>query len=650
VGSAIKNKTSLFRHASITFQSQNTFHSINMDFEIAAQRLANDQKSALARSRASRNARAASSRASREAQEAKAKAEARLREKKLESERNAKIIDRVVQCVRRVERKLGATNVAAPSSTSSNGSVQSNSGVSGSSTNNNENKSPLLFDKHPIFAQGWKLQATSIHGEGDKIALPPSILETLTSNNNASGLDPWDSGGRNGRPLAFRIGVLDPEYTGFPASEKMKALVNNIRDDVVASEKTTLSTQQSSVSSAEPTNDNDEIMSEDSDNDDDADETSTHIEAYLDELSHRYISYTHGTVVEFTQEDGCVGLPEPIARALLQQNSHSLGRGNERHNRIPIKRTVDPASTSSLSPDNAVVKTNGDDNAMDIDATNDSPADVQSEKTPGHLAYGAFDIPDLPIEITPINCLPAGTDCTFTPTASSIKNGFYKLKDVKAVLEQSLMRTRATLSKGDVIRTWRRGVSFDLIVSILSPSEFGVVSCVNTDLNVDIGPPDEDDMADLNIKPDHVEGKQSEQSVMGQGRLLSEDTQQKQQKEVVASVRETKPKPPVDLAPEPANDKVEGVCNIQIRGRSPTGDNVTGRRRFDVDLATMNDLFQYVSFICGADPKTLRLVTRFPRRVFALSTDEEQGHVDNDATLKSVGLNQGQEMFMIEYL
>jgi len=284
-----------------------------------------------------------------------------------------------------------------------------------------------------------------------------------------------------------------------------------------------------------------------------------------------------------------VGSTDPIARALLQQSSHSLRRGKERHNRIPIKRTVDPASTSSSSPDNVANRTNGDVNTVDIDASNDSPADVQSERTPGHLANGAFDIPNLPIEITPINCLPAGTDCTFTPTASSIKNGFYKLKDVKAVLEQSLMRTRATLSKGDVIRTWRRGVSFDLIVSTLSPSEFGVVSCVNTDLNVDIGPPDEDDMADLNIKPHHVEGKESEQSVMGQG-----DTQQKQQKEVVASVHETKPKPTVDLAPEPADDKVEGVCNIQIRGRSTTGDNVTGRRRFDVDLATMNDLFQYV--------------------------------------------------------
>ena len=622
-----------------------------MDFEIAAQRLANDQKSALARSRASRNARTASSKARREASAAKAKAEARLREKKLAIERNAKIVDRVVQCVRRVERTLGATNVA---KSVVNGSMQTNGGgvVAGNSTSEHTKN---LFDNHPILlAQGWKLQATSIHGEGDKIALPPSILEALTSNN--SSLDPWGSSGRNGRPLAFRIGVLDPEYTGFPASEKMKAFVESVTEDVVvSSQQQVAAASNGQSSSAISSNDNDEIMSEDSDNDndEDAEETSTHIDAYLDELSHRYISYTHGTVVEFTQEDGCVGLPEPIARALLQQNSHSLGRirSDESLNRIPIKRTVDPASSSnsSSSPDivDGAKEDNSEGDAMDIVPTNDSPEDVaQTEKTPGHLAYGAFDIPDLPIEITPINSLPAGTDCTFTPTASSIKNGFYKLKDVKAVLEQSLMRTRATLSKGDMIRTWRRGVSFDLIVSSLSPSEFGVVSCVNTDLNVEIGNPEDDDLAELNIPPEHNSegGKESSgQSAMGQGRLLSEDTLQKQPTEVVAV--ETTPNSQVDLAPEP--DKVEGVCNIQIRGRSPTGDNVTGRRRFDVELSTMNDLFQYASYICGADPKTLRLVTRFPRRVFALSSEEEQ---DNDATLKKAGLNQGQELFMIEYL
>jgi hypothetical protein len=105
-----------------------------------------------------------------------------------------------------------------------------------------------------------------------------------------------------------------------------------------------------------------------------------------------------------------------------------------------------------------------------------------------------------------------------------------------------------------------------------------------------------------------------------------------------------------DLIPEPATDKVEGICNVQIRGRAASGDSVTGRRRFDVTVATLKDLFHFAATVCGGDPMTIRLVTRFPRRVFALSSKEEGGQVyaNDSATLMSVGINPGQEMFMIE--
>ena len=201
-------------------------------------------------------------------------------------------------------------------------------------------------------------------------------------------------------------------------------------------------------------------------------------------------------------------------------------------------------------------------------------------------------------------------------------------------------------------------MSFDLIVSSLSPSEFGVVSCVNTDLNVDIGPPDEDELADLNVKPKPaVESKahhEVKSSAMGEGkgRMLSEDTQRCERKEV-DSGNEPKISAMVDdLIPEPATDKVEGVCNVQIRGRAASGDSVTGRRRFDVTVATMKDLFHFAATVCGGDPLTIRLVTRFPRRVFALSSNESieggQLYENDSATLLSVGIDQGQELFMIE--
>merc|ERR1719343_1048543 len=57
--------------------------------------------------------------------------------------------------------------------------------------------------------ESWTFTATSIHGDGDKIALPPSVLASL----NETGMLEDARG-----PLTFRIGVVDPEYK-FPASD-----------------------------------------------------------------------------------------------------------------------------------------------------------------------------------------------------------------------------------------------------------------------------------------------------------------------------------------------------------------------------------------------------------------------------------------------
>merc|ERR1719223_2576809 len=52
------------------------------------------------------------------------------------------------------------------------------------------------------------LSPTSIYGEGDKIALPPSVLETLTQSAMSSSLDQSSAGS----PWTFRIGILNPDY------------------------------------------------------------------------------------------------------------------------------------------------------------------------------------------------------------------------------------------------------------------------------------------------------------------------------------------------------------------------------------------------------------------------------------------------------
>ena len=82
----------------------------------------------------------------------------------------------------------------------------------------------------------------------------------------------------------------------------------------------------------------------------------------------------------------------------------------------------------------------------------------------------------------------------------AIENGFYGLKNIKLALEQSLIRTRGCLNLKDVVPCWFRGKRFDLIVSEVIPSTVEAVSCVNTDVEVDIAAVDVDEKSDETSK------------------------------------------------------------------------------------------------------------------------------------------------------
>lgn len=409
---------------------------------------------------------------------------------------------------------------------------------------------------------GLKLQATSIHGDGDKIALPPSVLQRLTDGGASDIMD-------GSSPWTFRVGLLNPKYL-FPSSS---ALIQMKLPE-----------------------DQDDAMEQ---SDDDEEETSK--AAYLEELQYKYLSYSHGTVVEFTQEEGFIGLPVSIASALLDIASDVV---------VPITRTKDPAG--------------GEDSTMD---------DVEDERTPGHLFWGGFDLPDMLLEVSLVK-LPKGRECTLVPTKEAILNGFYDLKDIKLVLEQSLIRTRATLSLRDTVHTWRRGVKYDLTVTKLTPSYYGAVSCINTDIEVDLGANEEVE--------NEIEAKQRESaassrssspkredqgSMLGTGRTLSNSAilNPSPKTEIVQS--------DLLLLPEPPLDQTEGVCTVQIKA-----DGKTGRRRLNVKVASVGDLFDFAASIIQLDPKCFRLVTRFPRRVLTLS----------DKSLEEAGIAPGQELFLVE--
>lgn len=443
------------------------------------------------------------------------------------------------------------------------------------------------------------LKATSIHGDGDKIALPPSILERLTNESMEGSASPW----------TFRIGIPNPTYT-FPESSAMKSLSPPDEDDDM------------------------------DDSDDDEDGTRERTE-YLEELSHKYIAYSHATVVEFTQEEGHVGLPPAIAAALLDPKRRILQK------EVPTYRTQDPAAKSKSDED-------ADENAMEMDG---------EEKTPGHLAWGAFDVPDVSLEISLVT-LPKGRECTLIPTMNAIQQGFHGLKDIKLVLEQSLIRTRATLSVGDTVATWHRGKKYDLTVASVTPADWKAVSCINTDIEVEIGPNEE-----FNEQQAATLGGQT----LGGGQKLSDSRTSSPvppsgqtlggQKLADSRSRSTSPVPPrgqflgggqtlsdsrtssplpppsvataavSDLRPEPPASQTEGVCTVQLRA-----DKGSGRRRFDVNVATVADLFAFASSLTSEE--SFQLVTRFPRRVVTLE----------QKVLSEVGIQAGQELFMVEKL
>lgn len=417
-----------------------------------------------------------------------------------------------------------------------------------------------------------ELLPTSIHGDGEKIALPPSVLQYLTEqsqHDSTSASSPW----------TFRIGILRKDYM-FPSSPLLQTMQPPTDDD-----------------------DDDAMMDDDSD-DEESDDNKA---AYIDELSHKYLSYTYATVVEFTQEEGHVGLPRSIAARLLIDG-------------VAATKTVDPAGSGDN--DNVVME-------------------QDEEKTPGHLAYRAFDVPAVPVEVTLVK-LPKGRRCTVIPTMEAIHNGFFKLKDVKLVLEQSLIRTRATLSQNDTVHTWHRGIRYDLQVASVVPSDYQAVSIINTDLEVDIGANEEFEQeqkeADTLKATTNTEQKETSVFASGKGHVLSEPSSTATE---TTNASPLPPSPAVELLAEPPVNQTEGVCTVQIRG-----DGANGRRRFDVNVASLQDLFAFAASLktSAGDASSFRLVTRFPRRVFTLEV------ASSVKSLADCGIGEGQELFMLEQI
>lgn len=536
--------------------------------------------------------------------------------------------------------------------------------------------------QHQQQQQHINLIPISIHGNGDKITLPPSMLERLLQIQEQSAMTNGSDNNSNTQqqqqqPWTFRIAIRNPKSLIHPISDELQNYVQeNFRKDM-----------DDSIDDEE---DDDDL--DDDDDDDDAmeiDGSNNHttrnrhwkkkqflndMTYYMNELQqHQYISYTHGTVIEFTQEEGYIGIPKAIAHSLLSQSSSSTKIN------IETSRTVDPAT--------AVKRVSEDMNSDETDTVIDTNV-AEEEKTPGHVAYNAFDVPALPIEIVLLQ-LPKGTGMTLRPIMNSNNSStksFYQLQQdqVKYALEQSIQRTRATITLHDTITTWYRGNEYQFLVTKLAassslsssnengtPNLYNAVSCINTDIEIEFEPMHVEDAVDNNRSTVVTATNATNGTIRttGTGRRLVDEpkatvttplnhsTSNKQSNLLsTGATGDT-----ILLPPEPPMEEKTNIITIQFRFNSQNS-TTTGspiQRRFDITTTTIGDLFDFIRWqqqlqqsndptassgtrTSPPPPPQQQLVRRFPRRAFTNS--------DTNMTLQEVGFQLGNELLIVEEL
>eukprot|EP01083_Nonionella_stella_P261196 889620_1 len=154
-----------------------------MDFDVAEERLKSDHdrlKRRVQHRTAGRTL--ASSTASSKAKKLEEYRRKQREKKKLEEQLEKKKNDNVKHMFHSVERRLGVVREISNSSASSSASIQ--------------------------------LEPTSIHGQGDKITLPSSVLAALAEKDLLSS----HSSQKKGQPLFFRLGIKRDNYQ-FPQSQ-----------------------------------------------------------------------------------------------------------------------------------------------------------------------------------------------------------------------------------------------------------------------------------------------------------------------------------------------------------------------------------------------------------------------------------------------
>jgi len=410
-------------------------------------------------------------------------------------------------------------------------------------------ESKLNYSSDPAVSFSADLTPVPITGLGDKITLPQSVLEKAFVSNEVE------------QPMCFRLTLPAPTFdlSNLSAGEV----------EIVVSEATLSCKQREEGESSSKMivdSDEDEEEEEEEEEDEDEDEANSVNKQQLGAAimsivnAKRFLSTTHGGVVEFTAEEGTCGITAKTAKALLG---------------------ISPATTTTSS-------------IIDPDAT------------PGQICTGknVFEVPTNKIQIKMCK-LPKGRECTLVPSPQAIMSGFAELADVKMVLEQSLCRLRTTISVGDEISTWHRGKEFTLSVKAVVPADFSGVCLINTDIEVNLAYEDVEPASASVSAPAAPPATTTTTTTTTTEHFPPPEYLQSELPITISTPHPTHSETPV----------------IDILLRSPHGSAKISLPTTTTLPSLFH--FVHISFLSNTANKPFQLVSRFPRRIFSPSPSSQ---------------------------
>ena len=244
-------------------------------------------------------------------------------------------------------------------------------------------------------------------------------------------------------------------------------------------------------------------------------------------------------------------------------------------------------------------------------------------------------------------------------------NQFFAVEQIKMVLEKNL-QFHSTLTLGDVITVWFRGIAHPLKIIEMKPFDKGIL--LDTDVVVDLDNSLENSKISDNLNGNEVKAGNAKKSEKAGSQGKEESTRNNtfpitknsnlenifhstigntlgnidstkethSDSSVLRNIRENvhndKQNVPLPIEPE-----IDSEDTVSVRVRTLAGNTIN--RRF-LRKQPLAHLFEFASIEMKIEKRVLKLSTRFPNRVFLLND------MDPSVSFFDAGITSSQELFL----